>query len=192
MSKEISVHIDLDGQVHLMGTLWIHDRNRRESASFEYSPEWRTSPDSFALEPSLLLGQGTYHTEKALFGAIGDSAPDRWGRNLMKRLEAQTAKREGRSTRRLKESDYLLMVNDFARLGALRFSIKGSDFLAPSDKDIIPPIIALPRLLEASEKFMANKEDFKDLRDLFEPGSSLGGARPKAVVTENDELFIAK
>ncbi|MDY0223681.1 MAG: hypothetical protein RBR67_21365 [Desulfobacterium sp.] len=90
MSKEISVHIDLGEQVHLMRTPWIHNRNQRESASFEYSPVWRTSPDSLTLEPSLFLREGTYHTEKALFGAIGDSAPDRWGHNLMKRLEAQT------------------------------------------------------------------------------------------------------
>ena len=192
MSKKISVHIDLDGRTFLMGTLWIHERNRQESASFEYSPEWRASPDSFALEPSLFVGEGTYHTEKALFGSIGDSAPDRWGRNLMKRLEAQTAKREDRPARRLKESDFLLMVNDFARQGAMRFTMDGSDFLSPSEKDMIPPIVALPRLLEASESFIENKEDYKDIRDLVEPGSSLGGARPKAVVTENDELFIAK
>ncbi len=191
-AKEIKVHMDLDGGTRLVGRLWIHGRDRRESASFDYAREWKRFPGCFPLEPALFVGEGAYHTHKALFGAIGDSAPDRWGRNLMQRLEARAARNEGRSPRHLAESDFLLRVSDFARLGALRFSISGTDFLATEEEAVIPPRVALPKLLAASERLIVQGDDFDDLQDLAAPGSSLGGARPKAVVVDNDRLLIAK
>ena len=192
MSKQILVHVDLKGQILSVGRLWIHERNRRESASFEYSGEWLSNRACFSLEPALHIGPGSFHTDKALFGSIGDSAPDRWGRNLMKRLEARSARKEKRPARHLKESDFLLMVNDFARQGALRFTMEGSSFLAPANKASVPPLVDLPRLLKASERFIENREGDEDIRDLVEPGSSLGGARPKAVVMDKDKMLIAK
>jgi serine/threonine-protein kinase HipA len=194
MSREIFVHMDLKGKAYFVGRLWIHLSKGHERASFEYSSEWRTSPVHFSLEPALEMGEGTFHTDKALFGSIGDSAPDRWGRLLMERREARRARSEKRRARKLHESDYLLMVNDVARQGALRFSenIDGS-FLATETDIPIPPIVYLERLLTASDRIQAREEMDEDIRDLVDPGASIGGARPKASVFDNEgNLLIAK
>lgn len=89
MDQEIFVHIDRDNAPVLVGRLWSRIRKGRESASFEYDRGWLAHPERFALEPALTLAPGPFHTppEKALFGAMGDSAPDRWGRVLMRRAE---------------------------------------------------------------------------------------------------------
>jgi serine/threonine-protein kinase HipA len=154
------------------------------------------NPERFALEPALQLMEGSYHTndKQLLFGAIGDSAPDRWGRVLMRRAEAKRALAVKETARTLMEKDYLLGVNDETRQGALRFTQSiGSPFLKPSDKNSIPPLIELPKLLSASEKFLSSKESAEDLKLLLAPGSSLGGARPKASVRDKDgSLAIAK
>ena len=112
MDREILVYIDLHGQPALVGRLWARLRRGREGATFEYDPVWREHAERFALEPALALGAGQYHTppEKALFGAIGDSAPDRWGRALMRRAERRRAEKEGRQPRTLFEADFLLLV----------------------------------------------------------------------------------
>src|SRR5262249_33713866 len=137
-----------------------------------------------------------FHTGpgKALFGAIGDSAPDRWGRMLMVRAERRTAKEEKRAVRTLREIDYLLMVDDEARQGALRFAkTPGGPFLRPNALGRIPPLVKLPGLLAAAEHFEGDTETEEDVRLLLAPGSSLGGARPKASVRDkNGELLIAK
>lgn len=194
--KEIYVHVDLKGETHFVGRLWIHSGQKGESASFEYSRRWRESAISFSLEPTLKLGEGAFHTPtgKTLFGSIGDSAPDRWGRVLMKRLEARNATAEDRAQRKLHDSDFLLMVNDHARQGALRFAEQeGGPFLAPDDAATIPPMVELGRLLAASERILKKKELDKDIQDLVAPGASLGGARPKASVVDTDgTLMIAK
>lgn len=130
MEKELFVHIDLSGKPHFVGRLWIHERKGIERASFEYARSWKDSHLSFSLEPALSLGEGRFHTDKALFGSLGDSAPDRWGRMLMNRLEAREAVQEGRKARRLQESDYLLLVDDRTRQGALRFSADVDNFLS--------------------------------------------------------------
>ena len=87
MDKQALVYADLQGTPHLVGRLWARMRKDRESATFEYDKTWLTNPDHFSLEPALKLGPGPFHTpsHKPLFGAIGDSAPDRWGRVLMRR-----------------------------------------------------------------------------------------------------------
>ena len=129
-----------------------------------------------------------------MFGAIGDSAPDRWGRALMRRMKRRQAEREGRGVRTLREIDYLLMVDDEARQGALRFAgHAGGPFLREHDGQRIPPLIELPRLLSASERVVDEQDTDEDLRLLLAPGSSLGGARPKASVRLRDgSLAIAK
>jgi serine/threonine-protein kinase HipA len=179
-----------------LGTLLFRSRNGRDSASFEYASAWMESPDRFALEPGLKLGAGTFHTPNklSLFGALGDSAPDRWGRVLMRRREERRAKTAGETPRTLTELDYLLGINDEARQGALRFrETPDGPFLAPSMGNAIPPLLALPKLLSASERFLESKENDEDLRLLLAPGSSLGGARPKASVYDRDKsLAIAK
>ncbi len=196
MAKKIYVHVDLRGEVHFVGRLWIHRSGSGESASFEYSRQWRASPVRFSLEPALTLGEGSFHTGsgKSLFGSIGDSAPDRWGRALMERREARNARIEKRIPRLLHASDHLLLVNDFARQGALRFSEeKSGPFLAADSESSIPPLVALRRLVRASESVLERTERDRDIRELVSPGSSLGGARPKAsVVDAKGELLIAK
>ena len=192
VDNEIGVYIDISGTPHHVGRLWIHHQRRNETATFQYSSKWLASSHCFGLEPGLPPLPGKYHTDNALFGAIGDSAPDRWGRNLIKRLEMKAAKREKRPARKLNESDFLLLIDDFTRQGALRFSIDGTTFLTTYESGAIPPIVDLPKLLRASDKLVANIEDEKDLRDLIAPGSSLGGARPKAAIMDGSTLLIAK
>ena len=196
MEREIFVHVDLRGASVLVGRLWWRVRKGRESASFEYDADWLRHPERFALEPALTLTSGPFHTppEKALFGAIGDSAPDRWGRLLMRRAERRRATREGKTPRTLFEADILLRVDDEARQGALRFSMQpGGPFLAEPGGTRIPPLVELPRLLSAVEKVVNEEEDEDNLRLLIGPGSSLGGARPKASVRDaSGRLAIAK
>lgn len=128
-----------------------------------------------------------------IFGAIGDSAPDTWGRRLMQRAERRSAEKEGRSVRTLMETDYLLGVNDYTRLGALRFRRVGqAEFLAKNTSGV-PALIDLGKLLQSSYRILRNEESDEDLQMIFAPGSSLGGARPKAsVLDQNGVLSIAK
>lgn len=188
--------MDVDGQPILVGRLWARMRRGRDSASFEYDEQWLTHAERFALDPALPLGAGPFHTpaDKPMFGAFDDSAPDRWGRVLMRRAERREAKRTGRTPRTLREIDYLLRVNDEARLGALRFAEKpGGPFLASDAVTPIPPLVELPRLLSAAERVVDDSDSDEDLQLLLAPGSSLGGARPKASVRDKDgHLAIAK
>ena len=196
MDGEVLVYVDLDGVPHLAGHLWTRLRNNKESATFEYDPVWLRHAARFALEPALMLGPGAFHTapDAPLFGAIGDSAPDRWGRALMRRVSRRQAEREGRAVCTLREIDYLLMVDDEARQGALRFAERaGGPFLREADASRIPPLVELPKLLLAAERIVDENETDEDLRLLLAPGSSLGGARPKASVRLKDgSLAIAK
>lgn len=192
----VLVHVDLPGVPVLAGRLWTRERRGRESASFEYDPSWLTHPNRFSLEPALTLGPGPFHTPagRSLFGALGDSAPDRWGRVLMRRAERRRAERAGETPRTLREIDYLLRVDDEARQGALRLAeVEGGPFLAPAEATRIPPLIELPRLLSAAENVIADTDSDEDLRLLLAPGSSLGGARPKASIRDRDgHLALAK
>jgi serine/threonine-protein kinase HipA len=196
MDQKTYVYVDIDRAPELVGLLWSRVRKGHESATFEYQRAWLENPKRFSLEPALVLGPGPYHTDegKALFGAIGDSAPDRWGRALMRRAEGRQAELEQRPPRTLREIDYLLLVDDEARQGALRFAeSEGGPFVRESGQVRIPPRIKLPRLLAAAQHFSEEKETQEDIRLLLAPGSSLGGARPKASVGGRDgQLLIAK
>ena len=105
MDREALVYVDLDGVPHLMGRLWARTRKNKESATFEYDKTWLENPARFSLEPALQVGPGPFHTpaDTPMFGAIGDSAPDRWGRALMRRRERRRAEREGGAPRTLQE-----------------------------------------------------------------------------------------
>ena len=196
MNRSTLVYMALQGANCLVGTLWTRQKGGRESATFEYSRAWLDSPDHFALEPALPLGVGPYHTPQGvpLFGALSDSAPDRWGRVLMRRAERHVGSANGRAPRTLHEIDYLLQVHDVSRLGALRFA-KDPDgpFLTESTSDTVPPLVSLARLLSASEHVINEDDSEEELRLLLAPGSSLGGARPKASVLDADgSLALAK
>ncbi|MCY3845894.1 MAG: HipA domain-containing protein [Acidobacteria bacterium] len=196
MEREVLVFVDLQGTPIEAGRLWWRSRGGRESASFEYDAAWLEHPERFALDPALALTSGPFHTPagRALFGAIGDSTPDRWGRLLMRRAERRRAEREQRVRRTLSEVDVLLRVDDEARQGALRFATRpGGPFLAEPGDARIPPLVELPRLLAAADRVSGDTEGDDDLRLLLEAGSSLGGARPKASVRDTGgRLAIAK
>jgi serine/threonine-protein kinase HipA len=130
---------------------------------------------------------------QAIFGSIGDSAPDTWGRRLMQRAERRQAEREKRAVRTLAESNYLLGVADETRLGALRFRWAGDHtYQAPTHAGV-PALIELGRLLQVTERILRDEETDDDLQLIFAPGSSLGGARPKAsVIDQHGHLAIAK
>lgn len=196
VDRKIQVYVELDAKLHHVGQLWTRSSRGKEGASFQYEPNWLLNPERFALEPALDLTDGTFHTEadQNLFGAIGDSAPDRWGRILMRRAAVRRARTTNKQPHTLTEIDYLLGVYDEARQGALRFcEAVGTPFLQYSEANPIPPLIELPRLLSATEKFLEDRESDEDLKLLLAPGSSLGGARPKASVRDkNGHLAIAK
>lgn len=196
MDREVLVYVDLNGVPHLMGRLWSRTRKNKEGATFEYDAGWLEHKERFSLEPALKLGPGPFHTpaDMPMFGAIGDSAPDRWGRALMRRTERRRAEREKHTARTLQEIDYLLLVDDEARQGALRFAERaGGPFLREEGIKRTPPLLELPALLSAAERVVEDKESEDDLRLLLAPGSSLGGARPKASVRDKDgHLAIAK
>jgi serine/threonine-protein kinase HipA len=192
--KQLLVYVDLDGEPNLVGRLWARARKGKESATFEYDASWLKHRSRFALEPALVLSHGPQHTAagRRLFGAIGDSAPDRWGRLLIQREERRKAREAKREPRTLGEIDYLLGVGDIARQGALRFAEdEGGPFLAAGVQ--IPPLVRLPALLNAALHITADGGSDEDLKLLLAPGSSLGGARPKASVIDRDQqLAIAK
>ncbi len=191
-ADEVEVHVDLGGTTRRVGTLYAHAARGRESASFRYAESWLDAPDRFALEPALAVTPGPHHTPNKLFGAISDSAPDRWGRTLLRRRELLAAEREERTPRTLRELDFLLGVTDEMRQGALRFS-RGGAVLAETGPDGIPPLVALPLLLRLAEGFLKDEDLDDELELLFAPGSSLGGARPKASVRATDgRPLIAK
>lgn len=196
MNQAILVYVDLMGITLKVGRLWGHFHNGRESMSFEYDRDWLNHPKRFSFDPALKLVEGSFHAspDKPIFGGIDDSAPDRWGRLLMRRSERKQAEKEKRTARALKEIDFLLMVDDEGRQGALRFKKEDrSPFLTTYDKNHIPPLVSVGKLLTAANHFLQESDTEEDLRLLLAPGSSLGGARPKASVRDKDgHLAIAK
>lgn len=193
MPDDVEVYIDVEGEVRRVGTLYPPRRGPRAPVTFEYHDVWLDDPNRFSLEPALQLNRGAFAPNEGLFGSIGDSAPDTWGRRLMQRAERRRAEREGRAVRTLGELDYLLGVSDVARLGALRFKRVGEkEFQAQTDTGV-PGLIELGRLLAVTERILRDEETDDDLQLIFAPGSSLGGARPKAsVIDQHGNLAIAK
>ena len=199
----VEVHADLEwlDAPQLMG--WLHHQpgGRGSVFSFEYSPDWIATPDAFAFDPDMALVAGSQYppADRTNFGIFLDSAPDRWGRVLMQRRENARARAEKRRPRTLTEWDYLLGVHDATRMGALRFRGADGAFLDSDDAQAAPPLARLRELQAASLKFEAQAagedtpEDIRWLAQLVAPGSSLGGARPKASVRdEHGRLCIAK
>lgn len=193
--SDVEVHIDLAGRNRRVGLLRRNIGRRTESVTFEYHGAWLKDPNCFSIEPALSLTPGTFPPpqDRAIFGSLGDSAPDNWGRRLMQRAERRRAKLEKRPVRTLTELDYLLGVSDETRLGALRFRWVGDDVFQAPLVDCVPALIKLGRLIESSRRILRDEETDEDLRLIFAPGSSLGGARPKAsVIDQHNHLSIAK
>jgi serine/threonine-protein kinase HipA len=192
---DFEVHLSIAGATRKIGVARGNRTRGKETIVFEYTEEWLRDAERFELEPGLPLTRGGFAPPagQAIHGALGDSAPDTWGRRLMQRAERRQAEREGRAVRTLWESDYLLGVSDESRLGAWRFRrADGEPFLSESPCGI-PPLVELGRLLECTERILRDEETDEDLQLIFAPGSSLGGARPKAsVVDGHGRLAIAK
>jgi len=195
MMSDVEIFLDWQGNCRRIGLMRRHASRARQSVTFEYDQQWIKDADSFSIDPSLPVGPGTFRppANQEMFGTLGDSAPDTWGRTLMRRRERRSADREGRAVRTLHEADFLLGVSDETRLGALRFRWQGDDvFQAPQEVGV-PGAVALGKLLGASERILRGEESDEDLLLIFAPGSSLGGARPKAsVIDQHGCLSIAK
>ncbi len=185
----------------LMGVLSVEYLRGKEIFSFEYNAEWLKSNHAQILDPELGLFSGMQYPrdDKPNFGLFLDSSPDRWGRVLMKRREAILAKSESRSVKTLHESDFLLGVYDLHRMGALRFKLSEDGAFLDDNKDYsAPPWASIRELEHASLELEKNIEQdnpelLKWLNMLMAPGSSLGGARPKASIQHTDgSLWIAK
>lgn len=182
----------------LLGKLYAGKIKAGESFSFEYDPGWlRRTVFPVDLDPELpaFLGR-QYPVDKNIFGLFADASPDRWGRVLMNRRERILADKEGRKPRKLYDSDYLLGVYDETRMGGIRLKddMEGP-FLSDNRETAVPPWATLRTLEEASRNFENDEtgRSEKWLNQLIKPGSSLGGARPKATVVDpNGQLWIAK
>jgi serine/threonine-protein kinase HipA len=192
---DFEVHLSIDGGTRHIGRARSNRARGKETVVFEYADEWLLDADRFALEPELPLTRGGFAPPagQAIHSALGDSAPDTWGRRLMQRAERRQAEREGRTVRTLMESDYLLGVSDETRLGALRFRRVGEERFQADSRDGVPALVDLGRLLQITERILRDEETDEDLQRIFAPGSSLGGARPKAsVIDQHGRLSIAK
>ena len=200
--KEIKVYAHWQGlqEPAPMGMLSVSPAKGKESFSFEYAATWLKSGFSQIIDPDLQLYSGAYYPrdDKPNFGVFLDSCPDRWGRVLMQRREAAIAKQEDRAAKKLLDSDFLLGVYDGYRMGALRFKLDiDGPFLNDNKEMAAPPWTSLRELEHASLHFEEDNTDdpkyLKWLTMLIAPGSSLGGARPKASVVDiHNNLWIAK
>jgi serine/threonine-protein kinase HipA len=189
------------GDPKFMGTLFATPSRGKEVFSFNYDAGWIESPHAQTLDPSLVLFGGPQYAPpgQGNFGLFLDSCPDRWGRLLMRRREAQAAREENRRERNLLESDYLLGVHDRHRMGGLRFrTTPGGPFLDDNQHLASPPWTSLRELEQVSlnlerDDATEHPDYSKWLKMLIAPGGSLGGARPKASVLDDEgALWIAK
>ena len=183
----------------LIGVLSSQTIRQKEHFSFEYDPQWLKSSYAQCIDPDLALYSGMQHAKQFNnFGVFLDSCPDRWGRLLLNRRATLKAKESQERTRKLGEMDYLLGVHDLHRMGGLRFKqdVQGP-FLDDDPSHSAPPIAALDELQRAALHMEADEDSSKVTNEwlmlLLAPGSSLGGARPKAsVVDSQGDLWIAK
>ncbi len=190
----VEVTVEIDGREVVAGTLWVHERGG-QTASFRYSDSYLTSSRGYSLDPVLPKAAGVFHTPPglAMFSAFADSAPDRWGENLMRREERERARAAASTPRTLGKADFLLGVRDDTRQGAIRFRQSGSDSYYSGHHHAVPRLIEVARLMRAAERLESEGTFDRDIADLIDAGSSLGGARPKAAITDaSGRLTIAK
>ena len=180
-----------DASAHC-GTAYVNERRGRVSSTFAYAVDYLREPGAHAIDPELPLVTGAQPVSAPLPRAFADAAPDRWGRRLIERRHA-SEDAEGRTSRALTDVDYLLGVSDVTRQGALRFATEaGGPFLSPGTT--VPKLIALPTLVYAAAAVAADDGGtFSAVKTLLDAGTaSLGGARPKAAVSDDGRLFLAK
>lgn len=196
----ISVYADWAGLKgpKCVGVLTAQQAKGKKAFSFEYDKHWLMQPEKLLLDPDIQWFSGRqYPSEKDNFGVIMDSMPDTWGRTLMRRKASHKAIQEGRSIPTLYETDYLLGVYDESRMGALRFKTDPEGpFLDDSPQFPTPPWARVKELQNSATELemyddIATTNQWLEL--LIAPGSSLGGARPKAnILDDNGHPWIAK
>ncbi|WP_125776764.1 type II toxin-antitoxin system HipA family toxin [Antribacter gilvus] len=187
----VEVLVDVAGRTRLVGQAYFTRTRGQISTTFLYDPRYLAS-DGMGIDPALPLVSGSQH-QPGLVRAFADSAPDRWGRNLIEKAERARAREEGRAPRTLDDLDFLLGVSDDTRQGALRFRVPGRDeFLGKPSQ--VPPLVSLPGLLRASDELASQDDPSGAVKLLLDTGTTgLGGARPKASVRlEDGALAIAK
>ena len=184
--KRVEVYLDANGACRRLGVLEYGELRGKEVSSFELDHDYVVNPSVGFLGPDIGLFRGKqYPVLSGGFGIFQDSAPDSWGKKLIRRREKRG---------NLRESDYLLGVFDLTRVGALRFRLEGADAFVNADAgNPAPPWTTLRTLEDSSRRFEVDDTDEEALSVLLQPGSSLGGARPKASVTAPDgSLWLAK
>ena len=185
------------GGPQLMGVLSAQQAKGRKAFSFSYNKEWLKRKERYLLDPDIQFFSGAqYPEDKENFGIFLDSMPDTWGRTLLKRRAAQLALQKNETPSVLYDINFLLGVYDKTRMGALRFKLDlEDDFLDNDDYNPTPPWTSI-RVLQAAAHNLQDDQTAavkKWLAILMAPGSSLGGARPKANISDKDDgLWIAK
>lgn len=201
--KKLYVYADFDWfkEVELIGELGYESLRGTDSYSFIFNNEWLKRHGDLFLSDDLNNYPGQQYTQpgKDIFGCFSDALPDRWGRTLLLRREQIMAAEEKRPVRRLSSFDFLTGIDDFSRMGGFRFKeTPDGEFIKVSESLNIPPLTDIRELIAASMEIEKSEEgnvlpDRKWIAQLVRPGSSLGGARPKANVTDTDKtLYVAK
>lgn len=196
MNRSVDVYLGTAGADVLVGRAYFATNRRGVSTTFRYDTAYLADrATAFPLDPALPLFTGQHAVADGLPYSFTDCAPDRWGRNLIrKRWQANDAE-AGRTQRDITEIDYLLEVSDLTRQGALRFTDpdRGSNGPFLADHPGVPPLLELPRLLHAAEQVERDEDDLGAVNALLDAGTgALGGARPKASVRDHTRLLIAK
>ena len=197
---DIWVYADWKGMISpkCIGILSAQQAKGRKAFGFSYDADWVSSQEQLLLDPDIAWYSGQqYPNGKENFGVFLDSMPDTWGRTLMKRRAALNAKEQGKPAPILYDIDFLLGVHDLSRMGALRFKREpDGDFLDNDPVSPTPPWASI-RELQYGAKLIESNEDTVEVKKwlamLMAPGSSLGGARPKAnILDEHGHPWIAK
>ena len=201
--KKLYVYADFNWlkEIELIGELGYESLRGSDSYSFTFNDEWLKKYGDLFLSDDLNNYPGQQYTQpgKDIFGCFSDALPDRWGRTLLLRREQISAAEENRPVQRLSSFDFLTGIDDFSRMGGFRFKEdKNGEFINVSESLKIPPLTDLRELITASTEIEKSEEENilperKWIAQLVKPGSSLGGARPKASVVDTDKtLYIAK
>ena len=201
--KKLYVYADFDWlkEIELIGELGYESLRGSDSYCFTFSDDWLKKHGDLFLSDDLNNYPGQQYTQpgKDIFGCFSDALPDRSGRTLLLRREQLAAIEENRPVRRLSSFDFLTGIDDFSRMGAFRFKEDtDGEFINVSESLKIPPLTDIRELIAASAEIERSEEDNvlpdrKWITQLVQPGSSLGGARPKASVIDTDKtLYVAK
>jgi serine/threonine-protein kinase HipA len=196
--EEVVAHLDDASSGNaVVGRLRRLRRGAKSVLSFAFDPDWLRGDHRLVLDPLLVAQEGEQYSNE-LFGIFADTAPDRWGRTLLMRREAAIARREGRRPRILDDWDFLVGVSDELRMGAVRLADPSDGHFVSSEAVGIPPMARLRQLQHYAQRAergerLSLKEEDQEIALLVAPGSSLGGARPKANFRGDDgALWIAK